>query len=115
MTKKDQMEAITGTDISSDIAKKFLLLIGYGQGVQEHIVTTGSGVPIRLLRDVDFVRPVITIFNNGSSTINIGFNNSCNIPLNAGNSLPLYWINPTKSQLCYNDNGNAGVIINIIG
>ena len=115
MTKKDQMEAITGTDISSDIAKKFLMLIGYGQGVQEHIVTTGSGVPVRLLRDVDFVKSEITIYNNGGNTVFIGFNNSCNIPITVGSYKVLKWINPTKSQLCYNDNGNAGSIIDVIG
>jgi hypothetical protein len=115
MTKKDQMEAITGTDISSDIDKKFLLLIGNGQGVQEHVVTTGSGVPVRLLRDVDFVRPEITIYNDGGNTIYIGYNNSCNIPITVGNYKTLKWINPTKSQLCYNDQGNSGSIIDVIG
>lgn len=87
-------------------------LVGHGLGANDHQVpaTTGLTVSRPLLASTNRLLPRITITNNGSNTILIGYNGSATYPLAAGQSYTATWKNPVKSGLCWNDQGNAATV-----
>jgi hypothetical protein len=86
-------------------------LIGYGRGANSHHATTGVlNFNVPLLPYVDRILPRITITNNGSNTVNIGYNGAPTYPLAAGVSYTLTWKNPKRSGLCFTDLGNAATV-----
>lgn len=102
------------TGIASDMMGLIIAFINGGQGVQKHVApTSATSQDTRLLPDVKSVRPAITVVNNGTATVNIGFN-VAGFPLPKGSSITFRWVNPAARNLVYNDLGTTP-ILDVIG
>ena len=105
--------------IAKDIYGYLLSLINGQQGVQQHLVTQGLGVCVRILENVKNIRPAVTLVNNGSATCYIGFGGVANatgngFPLPVGASITLRWVNPAARNLVVYDN-SAIATVDVIG
>ena len=109
-----QTDAFQGSGIAADMFKKLFEFLEGGNGIQDHIVTTGLGANQAILSDVDRIVPSITIMNQGPSPILIGYGNPTAV-MQAGDDLTLNWCNPAKRRLMINDQKVAGIVIDILG
>ena len=95
--------------IIPDLARWIVgVLLNYGRGVQSVVTTRGTNVDTKLLSESNFIVPEITLLNNGTSTINVGFGKA-EVPLLAGKTWVLKWKNPVANALVYNDLGVSGI------
>jgi hypothetical protein len=92
------------------------------QGVTIPYTTTGNGtksgqvgVQVKIAENTNRICPALTIFNNSSSTINIGSNGYALFPLLGGSSFTWRFKNPAQTKLVFDDLGNANLSIIVIG
>jgi hypothetical protein len=106
---------MTEGSISRDVYDLFVgQLLRWGAPALDHQVTAGTGLPTKLLSNVNVILPKITIHNSGGFVVLVGYNANPTFPLNPNDRLSLWWKNPVKNGLCFNDLGNPA-IIDVIG
>ena len=91
-------------------------MIGFGKGIQLKITTDGTE-SVQQLSNYDGLKPSITIRADSSNkgTCYVGYNSNPDFPLAANEAITLNWINPLENQLCWKDDGTAGMILYVMG
>lgn len=93
-------------DIIAGALERFL---AGGMGYSVHLTTTGTNTDTKVASDVNRILPALTIINQGSNSIKIGYQTAL-VSLAAGASYTFRWKNPARSKIVFNDGGNAATV-----
>jgi hypothetical protein len=87
-----------------------------GQSEAMAYITTGDSADHRILADSDHFIPVLTIVNSSTAnSIKWGVGGRSVLTLLKSSQVQLWFCNPRKSQLTYNDGGTSGIEIDVYG
>ncbi len=104
-----------GEGIAADIFAKLAEFLFRGEGVSEVYVTKGDSNDTKIIENVRRIVPAITVSNTSTTaSIRVGYQ-TATFTVAAGGAYTFRWKNPSTAHMCYNDLGNAGVRIEVIG
>ena len=100
-------------DVLTGLARLFYSLIDGGKGYSYSFPLNGTGIDQQLLPNVKRITHDVTVLNNSSGTVLIGYE-AANFHLGAGASYTFSWKNLPASHAVWNDNGVSSGTLDVI-